>query len=273
MKYLQSLSLYISKPLDSLSFYISKLGMKLIEIYIEEDKKYYHLSFDKNSKQAFLELIYDKNNTQTVFPKNQDLLEGYWKIAISIKDVDIASDKLIEKGIKVSEAFQVPNVAYLCHIQDPDGYTIELIQHKFQENHIKEKEDSSYKLGNKPVFSLITYRVKNINKSLDFYQTKLGLKLFSKMDVTKRGFNIYFLAASKEKAPSENIEAIENAQWLWTRDYTMIEFQHILKIEDKKDFVYDISKKTGFKEISFISKESLSFKDPDNYQIQIKKEV
>ena len=170
-------------------------------------------------------------------------------MAISIKDVDIAREKLIENGVDVQEAIQVPNVAYLCHFYDPDGYCLELIQHKFKQNHIKQKEDSKYLLGNKPVFSLITYRVKDIQKSLDFYIDKLKLKLLSKMELKQRGFDLYFLALSDEELPNKEVESIQNRQWLWEREYTMIELQHILDIDD--DFIYEVGIKTGFKGISF----------------------
>lgn len=247
--------------------------MKLINSFEEKNKEFYHLSFDesKESKQAILELVYDSNNTTTKFPRNSENLEGYWKIAICIKDVDIARESLIKNDIQVGAAFEVPNVAYLCHFNDPDGYCIELIQHRFQKNHIKEKANTNYILGNKPVFSLVTYRVKNINKSLDFYTNKLGLKLYSKMDVSFRGFNIYFLAPDIEKLPNEDIESIDNIEWLWQREFTMIELQHIFEIENKKEFTYDVGLKTGFEKLIFSDNINESLKDPDGYQIERKK--
>ncbi|QKJ23257.1 VOC family protein [Poseidonibacter lekithochrous] len=274
MQYLQKHSLYISNPKVSCDFYINKLGMSLLTKFTENEIEYYHLSFDNlpNSKEAFLELIFDKNNKETIFPKNKDTLEGYWKIALSIKDVDIARERLLEKGVDIGPAFQVPNVAYLCHFYDPDGYCLELIQHKFQENHIKEDENKNYVLGNKAIFSLITYRVKDINKSLEFYTKHLGLKLLSKMDVSKRGFNLYFLALTNDILPNEtDIEAIENREWLWQREYTIIELQHILQFDNDKEFKYEVGKTTGFNKISFISKEKKSLKDPDLYNIEIQK--
>lgn len=274
MQYLQKHSLYISNPKASCDFYINKLGMSLLKKFSENEKEYYHLSFDTspNSKEAFLELIFDKDNKETIFPKNKESLEGYWKIALSIKDVDIARENLLKKGIEVSPAFQVPNVAYLCHFYDPDGYCLELIQHKFQKNHIKEEENKTYALGNKAVFSLITYRVKDINKSLDFYTKELGLKLLSKMNVQQRGFNLYFLALTEDILPNEeDIEAIENREWLWQREYTIIELQHILEFENDKDFKYEVGKSTGFNKITFISDKKKSLKDPDSYNIEIQK--
>lgn len=271
MQYLHKHTLYISNAKRSLEFYTNKLGMKLINSFKEENKEFYQLSFDdsKESKQAILELIYDSNNTRTSFPRNSEVLEGYWKIAICIKDVDIARENLIKNDVHVGVAFEVPNVAYLCHFNDPDGYCIELIQHKFQKNHIKETEDTNYILGNKPVFSLVTYRVKDINKSLDFYTKELGLKLYSKMDVSFRGFNIYFLAPNMEELPNKDVQSIENVEWLWQREFTMIELQHIFELENKRDFSYEVGLKTGFDKLTFTSNKNEALKDPDGYKIEL----
>jgi catechol 2,3-dioxygenase-like lactoylglutathione lyase family enzyme len=242
--------------------------MILIKSFEKDSKHYYHLTFNDNinSKEAILELIYEEDNTETIFPRVTNSSEGYWKMAISIKDVDIARANLIKQDIKVSDAIQVPNVAYLCHFNDPDGYCLELIQHTFKENHKKEKEDINYKLGNKAVFSLVTYRVNDINKSLDFYINELELKLYSKMDVSFRGFELYFLAPNIEMPPNEeNRESIDNIEWMWQRQYTFIELQYVL---DKKDLKYKVGKETGFNKISFISDKKEKLLDPDGYIIE-----
>lgn len=266
MQYLQKHSLYISNPKNSLHFYMNILGMKLIKEYEENEIYFYHLKFNEDTKEAILELIYDKKNDKTIYPKENERLTGYWKIAISIKDVDIAREKLIKKGVEVTPAFQVPNVAYLCHFNDPDGYTLELIQHNFENNHIQEPEDKNYALGNKAIFSLITYRVKDIQKSLEFYEKELKMKLLSKMNVHQRGFELYFLGYSDENTPKEDIQAIENREWLWQRDFTMIELQYILDSENK-NFTYETGITSGFNSITLNLDKQKTYFDPDGYKI------
>lgn len=268
MQYLQKHSLYISNPKNSLYFYVYTLGMKLIKEYEENEVQFYHLKFNEDTNEAILELIFDKNNTKTIYPKENERLTGYWKIAISIKDVDIAREKLIKKGVSITPAFQVPNVAYLCHFNDPDGYTLELIQHNFENNHIKEPEDKNYVLGNKAIFSLITYRVRDIQKSLEFYEKELKMKLLSKMNVLQRGFELYFLGYTKDNLPNKNIEAIENRQWLWQRDFTMIELQYILESQ-KENFSYETGISSGFESITINSSKKKTLFDCDNYKIKL----
>ena len=267
MPYLHKHSLYISNPENSLDFYINKLGMKLVNEFIENTKEFYHLKFNLDTNEAILELIFDKNNNCTVYQKIDSRLTGYWKMSICIKDVDIARNKLLEKGIELTKAFQVPDVAYLCHFSDPDGYSLELIQHEFEKKHIKQKEDALYALGNRAIFSLITYRVKDIDKSLTFYKNDLKMKLLSKMDVSKRGFELYFLGFTNESLPNEDVESIENREWLWKRGYTMIELQYVFGSNKDDSFQYETGVSTGFKSFSILSNENKTKYDPDGYKI------
>jgi len=261
-------SLYISDPKQSLEFYVDILGMKLLNQFSKGSIEYFHLKFNDDTSEATLELIYDLDNTNTTFPKDNTRLEGYWKIAISIKDVDIAREKLLQKGIEVTKPLEVPNVAYLCHFYDPDGYALELLSHNFQANQIKEDEDKNYPLGNKAIFSLITYRVKDIEKSLEFYQESLGMQLLSKMDLSQRGFELYFLGYPNTKVPNEDVESIDNVQWLWQRDFTMIELQYIFTHNKE----YEVGLKTGFDSITLSGETSKTLNDPDGYCINIEQD-
>lgn len=267
MPQLKKTSLYIASIEQSLDFYQKKLGMTLISNHQENGRESFLLSFDPSSarKEACLELIYDKTHIHH-FPKDRDRLEGYWKISIAIKDVDIARKKLIQMGIEVSDGFQVPDVAYLCHLYDPNGYCIELIQHKFSHNHTSEPENPDFVLGNPPVLSLVTYRAKDIDSSLDFYTKVLGMNLLSRMALPQRGFDLYFLGFSPE--PEEDVESINIREALWQRPNTMIELQQIHKYSPMTDFSYDVSEETGFIGLTIESEQNQTLSDPDGYQIR-----
>ena len=60
---------------------------------------------------------------------------------------------------------------------------------------------------------------------LRFYRDFLGMKLLVREDVSDYGFFLYFLAFTDDKPPSSNIDAVENREWLYQRQYTVLELQ------------------------------------------------
>lgn len=261
-------TLRISDPEVSLPFYHDNLGMTLLTQRVQGAATHYFLGFVEPGNEStraeldlsgwqpicFLELIHNPGGVAADVRKQPDSSEGYWKIAISVKDVDIARNRLVANNVEVDTPRQIPDIAYLCHFNDPDGYCIELIQHDFLDNHVAETEDSAYSLGTPPTFSLITYRVKDAAKSLKFYEGVLGMRLLSKQVVETRGFTLYFLACTDDRPPHENIENVDNREWLWKRPYTMVELQHIWGTEAKPDFAYRVDSRSGFGGVSFGAK-------------------
>lgn len=266
-------TLRISDPDVSLPFYRDKLGMTLLTQREQGTATHFFLGFVEPGDQSTseetnpsrwetlttLELVYDPARTPADIRQQPDSSEGYWKIAISVPDVDIARDRLVSNGIDVDTPRQVPDVAYLCHCNDPDNYCIEFIQHDFQQNHKPVSDNADYALGTEPTFSLITYRVKNVETSLEFYSDVLGMRLLSKQVVKSRGFTLYFLACTTESPPLADIESVHIREWLWQRPYTMVEFQHIWGTEDQPDFAYRTGPESGFESLSFSTKNLDSF--------------
>jgi hypothetical protein len=80
------------------------------------------------------------------------------------------------------------------------------------------------------------------------------MRLLSRQVVETRGFTLYFLACTDERPPHENIESVDNREWLWKRPYTMVELQHIWGTETKPDFAYRADSKSGFEGVSFGAK-------------------
>ena len=72
----------------------------------------------------------------------------------------------------------------------------------------------------------ITLRCSDINRSLEFYQNMIGMKLLSIQTVEKYGFTLYFLAFTDEVPPAENLHSVQIREWLWQRPYTTLELQH-----------------------------------------------
>lgn len=261
-------TLRISDPEISLPFYRARFGMTLLAQRVHDAATHSYLGFvdpgyattraELNLAQwqerSFLELVYDPERKPPDIRKQPDSSEGYWKIAISVPDVDVARKCLVASGVEVDTPRQIPDIAYLCHCNDPDGYCIELIQHDFLHNHTPKRENSVYALGTCPTFSLITYRVKDAEISLKFYSDVLGMRLLSRQVVESRGFTLYFLACTDEDPPHEDIEHVGNREWLWKRPYTMIELQHVWETENREDFAYRVGPETGFAGVSFATK-------------------
>ena len=76
--------------------------------------------------------------------------------------MDLAREKIIQQGTEVSQPSQFLDVGYLCHLKDPKGFTIELLQQTFQRNFVKPEEDPRLALGQTAVVGQITTRTTNI---------------------------------------------------------------------------------------------------------------
>merc|ERR1712117_980692 len=122
----------------------------------------------------------------------------YWKIGLGLADVSAAREKLMKRGAAVSEPQQFMDIGFLCHLRDPAGYSIELLQHQFEANFSKSHADRYVSperpLGQNAVVGQITLRI-----------------------------------AEAAKMPDPNdLDSVGNREWLWQRDYTTLELQHRL---------------------------------------------
>lgn len=270
-------TLRISNAEVSLPFYQGKLGMTLLAERVIGDDHHYFLGFVASGEKlsasesdpaqwqsrSFLELVHCEAGPALDVRKQPDSGEGYWKIAISLSELDIARDRLVANGVEVDTPRQVGDIAYLCHFNDPDGYCIELIQHDFLQNHEPGAEDFAYALGSRPTFSLLTYRVKDAQASLRFYTQRLGMRLLSVQAVEKRGFTLYFLACTHEVPPDADLAHVDNREWLWRRPYSMVELQHVWGTENESDFNYRVGPDTGFVSISFATQDIRKFSEAE----------
>jgi len=160
-------------------------------------------------------------------PYTADRSSVYWKISLLLQDVDQARQSILEKKTEVSEASQFQDIGFLCHLSDPQGFSIELLQETFEKNFLKPQPRLELALGQPALIGLITLRSSNIEKSLSFYQTVLGMKLLSIQPVVQYGFELYFLAFTDDIPPNkDDLKSVENREWLWQRPYTTLELQY-----------------------------------------------
>ena len=77
----------------------------------------------------------------------------YWKIGLSLQDVNLAREKIMNLDTsQVSPPAQFFDIGYLCHLADPEGFSIELLQHTFEKNFVKSPLDTTGYLKAEHIF-------------------------------------------------------------------------------------------------------------------------
>ncbi|MCK5820152.1 MAG: VOC family protein [Psychromonas sp.] len=196
------------------AFYVDILGMKnfsTIDTMI--------FGFNKES----CTICFHKKQSMPYISTPNDF---YWKIGITLKNLDLAVEHLHKKNIVVSSPVQFKDIGYMAKITDPKGFIIELLQQGFLG--YEEKIDNNiHPIGPQGIFAHITLRIHDLQKSTYYFEKILKMRLMSIQAVKEYGFCLYFYSFSNERLPNEDLHAVKNRQWLWRRPYTFIELQHI----------------------------------------------
>lgn len=113
----------------SVAFYTKVLGMNLLRTSENEEYKYSlaFLGYGKgNPDQAELELTYNWDTSE------YDLGTAYGHVALGVEDIYAACDRIREAGGNITrEPGPVKGGStVIAFITDPDGYKIELIERK-----------------------------------------------------------------------------------------------------------------------------------------------
>ena len=112
----------------STRFYTDVLGMKLLRTTDRPEQKYRlaFVGYGDESAHAVLELTYNYGVDR------YDLGSGFGHVAIEVPDAATACNAVRTKGGKVTrEAGPVKGgTTVIAFVEDPDGYKIELIEHK-----------------------------------------------------------------------------------------------------------------------------------------------
>ncbi len=208
---LAAIRLRVANPDALASFYRDALGMS-----VRVDGEVRHVGYP--GQDADLVLM-PRGGGYT-----HDRGHRYWKIGITLPDVDLAAAHLRQLGIEVSPPRQFLDIGYMCHLSDPEGFVIELLQHDFEDNrpsgYAPKSAFSDARIGQ------ITLRTGDIAAE-DRFCRNIGMRLLSMQDVADYGFDLHFYAFTEETPPVSDLWAVENREWLWKRPYTTLEFQHM----------------------------------------------
>jgi predicted enzyme related to lactoylglutathione lyase len=148
----------------------------------------------------------------------------YWKIGVTLPNVDIAVAQLRGAGIAVSDPKQFLDIGYMAHLTDPEGFMIELLQHDFEGRRPQDAGNPNMPLGGGAHVGQIPLRTGEVEAELQRFATMQRLSI---QDVPQVGFDLHFLAYTDEDLPNPDVNAVDNREWLWKRPYTTLEFQQI----------------------------------------------
>lgn len=149
----------------------------------------------------------------------------YWKIGITLRDLDLAVEYLRGRGLTVAEPRQFRDIGYMSKLVDPNGFAIELLQQGFEGR--SEPAGNGHPVGGQATFAHITLRVTDLSTIRHFCERTLGLRLVSVQPVEPFGFCLYFYCWSEEALPQPDLHAVESREWLWRRPYALLELQHL----------------------------------------------
>jgi catechol 2,3-dioxygenase-like lactoylglutathione lyase family enzyme len=161
-------------------------------------------------------------------PKQHDF---YWKIGITLRDLDAAVTYLRSRGVQVNDPIQFLDIGYMTKLIDPNGFIIELLQQGFEGHHAP--APAGHPIGAQATLAHITQRVTDLAAAKTFFEDDLGMRLMSVQPVHEYAFCLYFYCWSDESLPDPDLTAVANRTWLWARPYAFIELQH-LELPGKK---------------------------------------
>ncbi len=136
----------------------------------------------------------------------------YWKLGMAVPELLPVAERLRAQGVDIGQPEQFGSVGFLCHVRDPAGFTVELLQQTFA--------GGPPRPGAGQVLGQISLRVRDLEASLAFYQRQ-GMRELARIEVPQRGFELVFLAFSDEQLPSGSLRS--QREWLWQRRYTTLE--------------------------------------------------
>ena len=205
--------LRVKYPLELVDFYGTVLGMRNYG-----DRNNPMLGYHPG--QCLLELT---GGAEHDYHAEADAL--YWKIGITLRDLDSAVNVLRDNGHAVSDPQQFRNIGYMSHLKDPQGFSIELLQQGFEGR--ESDPGRGHPVGGQATLAHVTLRVNDIDAAREHCENRLGMRLMSVQPVEEYGFCLYFFGWSNEKLPISDLEAVGNREWLWARPYALLELQHI----------------------------------------------
>ncbi|WP_417454640.1 VOC family protein [Kiloniella sp.] len=203
---------------DICEFYADLLGMTIVRK--DADCIVFSFNFSENC------LVFQKADVAAYQAGQKDF---YWKIGITLKNLDEAVSYLRGRGLILNDPYQFRDIGYMTKLTDPKGFHIELLQQGFEGNEQALDHNSvasGHAIADQAILAHITLRVTDLVTARDYFENKLGMRLMSIQPVEDRGFCLYFYSWNDETLPNPDLTAVANREWLWRRPYSLLELQH-----------------------------------------------
>lgn len=212
--------LRVKDPQRSIKYY-ELLGMKQINKIENPDAKFdlYFLAYDTpkslsggqswTARQGVLELTHnygtEKDDDFKVANGNSDPGKGFGHICISVDAIQAACQRIEDAGYKFQKKLTDGRMRHIAFALDPDGYWVEVIAFNpvDKTENVKDTDPATYRFNHSMI------RVKDHEKSLEFYQDIMGMSLIRTSENASNGFNLYFLAYTGDEAvPKESANGV-----------------------------------------------------------------
>lgn len=116
--------------------------------------------------------------------------------------IEASCARLETNGVKFQKRLSDGRMKNIAFALDPDGYWVELIGQTGSDAAATATELATYR------FNHTMIRVKDPEKSLNFYRSVLGMSLLRKVEVPEAKFNLYFLGYRQGEVGDANNEQL-----------------------------------------------------------------
>ncbi|KAJ5894912.1 hypothetical protein N7495_006603 [Penicillium taxi] len=161
-------------------------------------------------RNALIELTHnygtEKDPNYSVVNGNTEPYRGFGHICISVDNIEAACQRLEDAGYPFQKKLSDGRMKHIAFAKDPDGYWVEIIS-RADEALSTSTDPGSYRLNHTML------RVKDAEKSLKYYQEKLGMTLVRTSVNEANKFNLYFLGYPRANPKIQ--EGVRNgvAEW------------------------------------------------------------
>ncbi|KAB8346374.1 hypothetical protein FH972_023416 [Carpinus fangiana] len=225
-------------------FLVSVLGMKLIDKYPNPDAKFdlYFMGYDgphavsggnkRSDREGLVELTHNygtEDQADFKYHNGNDEPQGFGHICISVDNIQAACKRLEDMGIAFKKKLTDGRMKHIAFALDPDNYWVEIIGQR----PLEQVQDDGFTDMGLYRMNHTMIRVKDAERSLEFYQKTMGMKLLRTVEQKEASFNLYFLGYG----PTADGKETNNVNPGASRE-GLLELTWNYGTESKADFAY-----------------------------------